>query len=467
MHDVIHANATPLYKNNIGGHINEKIGTGSSSVLYLENNSSMTFTLINRQGIPMVYKPPSGLHYSQNSITLYTMYEWYNNDSIRETTKLLEMALSGQSRHNGNEDQYLVLDTLTSELSRRMTIEKAHVLIGRTFSTKDFCAPHCRRYVEACDILIDSNYNKELSHHPYSFIGKAIYGSVSHSTDGQTPLNADVNTLKSLKVEVDFVDNEGKYGNKYIYFGNTVMTISPIKDLSRKDGIYKTVIMNANGTQYTDVKHHTLEESKEAIGIADKQEELLGTADMAAQLNHKLATDLANLKIEETAAKRRLLEKQGELDEIKNQFEMQKLRDDNARREIEARSHEEKMRKEQEHLYMINAIKQSAQQADAENAKYIADLKLQIEKAKVDTAKSGSEAAIQKDKLSEFDAFRDYHLKTMLAERGSYYDKVERDAGMTTTLVKNLPAFVAGVGGAIIAYNAFGPGKPSSTNFSW
>lgn len=100
---------------------------------------------------------------------------------------------------------------------------------------------------------------------------------------------------------INFIDNENKFGLKYMVMGNSTIKISPKKNANKKSGIYYCIYeFDSSGDLIIQEKFITAAEAKEKIGLYDTEEEAIFNGDKSKQQEKELVDAKAKIEILKT-----------------------------------------------------------------------------------------------------------------------------------------------------------------------
>lgn len=140
-------------------------------------------------------------------------------------------------------------------------------------------------YLIPCDVLVSIDPDASMIEHPFSSVALRNKDLVV-STGG----NAHASEYFSF-VKIEIVDNTDRLGPRYISLLNTVEKITPIKDFTRKDGVYvyrREKKIQPRLMWYISKTVMTLEEAKEKLGLMETYEEAESAGDVKTRLKLEL-----------------------------------------------------------------------------------------------------------------------------------------------------------------------------------
>lgn len=157
---------------------------------------------------------------------------------------------------------------------------------------------------------------------------------------------------------VEVIDNDKKYGNRYLNIGNKVYMVTAAKDRERRDGIYVISNRPASGNigqEGREVQYYPFEGAEEKLGIYKSAEDALslGDASLARKreilgLEHELAKGKIAFQEIKTLHQKEMLDKETDLKRV----EMERDRQTRIIEEMrEAQEHAMKMERERAKSY--------------------------------------------------------------------------------------------------------------------
>ncbi len=180
-------------------------------------------------------------------------------------------------------------------------------------------------------ICLSTRYDiNNMPEHPFSKSQKLI-----------DKYNKLTDTIDSLQFNIEFIDNELKYSDRFFTLGNRVYRIKPKVNPDMPSGVYYAAFTkDRNGNIiFRDKAEYTVEQAKTEIGLYASEEEAVTKGDTALQLhkqigeNKVISAELENKKLEierlqmedEARYEHQKSVYEKELLEFKNKYEKLKL----------------------------------------------------------------------------------------------------------------------------------------------
>lgn len=180
-------------------------------------------------------------------------------------------------------------------------------------------------YLHEVDQLISIGSLEELCPHPFSEEGRHL--ALLDVDEGE-------NSQYGLSYGVKIVDNQARYGDRFMNVGGKVFRIAPVQDSSQRCGIYVTSnsLAVAGETENTSelVRRYDFEQEQQ-IGLYRSIEQALALGDLATTRKEELAKaehNLAQTRLEMQTAKLRhdeeMHEKEVELTRLQKEIDREK-----------------------------------------------------------------------------------------------------------------------------------------------
>lgn len=399
---------------------------GGSQTLFLVNDTPLDLFFIDRFNVTTICPRHSGNSFLTNKFKICKRYTFKSNKVIIDALKHYTNITNSLTRDIGNEDIFLVRDALINNAKANSHTTYVSIIISRSYPKSIVDAHVFRAYIPEYDILVDSNYVKDKSIHPESNIGKTIYKHMD-----QPP------KVSSMFIEVDLVDNESKYGTKYVYSCGKVLSVEPIRDPNRQSGVYFTLGSGENKL----VNQYTYEEAKSILQLSDTQESALSANSISEQQQRQLEETIQRLKHENlinTQTHEKLINdlrvkaKQDELEatRVANDY---KMKHDQAMRDSELQH------------------KQAMADMDLKYKAILAEMELKVQQSKKEAAITGSASSSVKSELDMRSAYMEQVHNELKRTSALYYDELNRRSDLSQSIIKYGPAVLAGAGAVLLA----------------
>lgn len=383
------------------------------------NTTDIPFLLVGKDNVPRYYEKCPQIPFSANSsLEVWTIYTLRGADQVNKTLELVSKSVAFESASSVS-DIFLFYNTLKTHVDNGGSLNFCNVVIKRRISTAVFTNASPRRFYPELDLLIDTRYDPMLSVHPYSEQGKKVLRAV----DSSTPPN-------TLNITIDFIDNENRYGVRYIPIMGKVYPITSRKDLLMPSGVHVDVTMRDGeiGSRIQKFMENPKEFS--LIPLAATQEEAEGFANISGKRDEELSSIKHQRELEKIALQEQLAAQELEYAKTKRLQE-----EETARHKVQTETmlREIKLNFERE----LANLKRMQQESAIANEAMSNELKL---------AKAKSEINLDSDSMRVEQMYRRLKLSDELE-----HSKSQNNLTITQSLAKSAPAIVTGIAGTFIA----------------
>lgn len=238
-------------------------------------------TYTNNLTVPVVVVLRSGLKfevYPQRSLT--------NNQLIIKQTVIINQIVKSDIQHilsgvSGDSSVELkaMREAFTLQVNQN-TYGGATIVLDYPLTIETLRKLGGTVYLHELDILITLENISNASEHPYS--EKGIRDTLMVTS----------NILEhGFNYAIELVDNESRYGDRFINICHRIYRVSTIKDYGRKDGVYIKSNNHIEGEfSKTDItiKHYPFEYAEENLGLYKSMEEAVSNGDVNLARKHEL-----------------------------------------------------------------------------------------------------------------------------------------------------------------------------------
>jgi hypothetical protein len=344
------------------------------TIFYI-NNTTEDVVVVHRNNLPIsVRKAATGIISMKNFI-VRTIYKFQGSGEIVETINMITeyQKLNG----DGNAELQAIKETLTDAFNNNRSLQNCEIIIDATVLVSTINKLKVCYCPTADVLLMSKDYHANINH-PYSAEGRTLQQFKDMGVE-----------VKHAGVIVEIVDNESKYGKRFMKFGKSFVEIEPRTDNSRTSGVYITELKNAGGQTSSTTGSFTIDEAQERYGIYPTLEQAT-SGDQAEQLS-KSKLIIAQTQLEQQR--------------VENSISLETAR------------------------YETETFKSSLQQKEHEMAK----LRMELEESVLTAKRAHAEAEIKvrhskielehlKDSLSASAAVSDNMYKEKSRSRDDYYD---------------------------------------------
>lgn len=400
-----------------------------------------------------------------NRIEIHKTYTFNmtNNGLIRAVDLMREMCTAVNADENS--DLKIIYSCLVNKLAVIPELNRVSFTICREINVMDLNERVSKLYVADLNIVVSCKFDPHDCVHPDSHLYRRQHNE-------QPKQETIVTNASSCNIHIDYIDNEGNSGERFVNVFGRIIPIQPVKDATRSNGLH--------------MSGHTLDENKRKINLNFFEGDF---AKIDSEFDMHMSRESAMKSVEIIAQQEQLDLKKISQDmdiqykealnniEIAHRAELARLKEANdialanVRREIE----------------ISNAgVKQGTILSDAALQERITEevnrqkLKLQKKadkeaskaqrRADEQKAKAQSEADQQKLKTAEItstidlqDKFYDALMKKAKLQLDLQKAEEENKLSLTQQVAKTIPAVATGVIGTIVAIKLF---ENSGSHFS-
>lgn len=356
------------------------VGCQYKHTRYYHNSSHGVITITERSNIRIDVSPGGSVNCAEGYLFVRDIYEFSTMAGPSTLIASLEnrLAVLGNSYQG---DLRIIVATLKAMTDGTyLTSNTFPIMVERAVPANDI-REFQNIYLRESDVVITAQ-GANPSEHPDSSIAR-MHGGVKKMADG----------YRGGGVFVEIVDNNKEIDTRFLYVGGRVITIRPVTDITRNNGVYFTSVeSNRLAENNPETEFCLLSEAADKFGIHDTQEKAI------------------------TAGNPGLIMEQ-ELVSLKHELEVGRM---NAAKEKQER---EALIEEMRHKHAI---------ALAERDKQLKKMNHRLEKFKIDSAEKKEKIEVRK------------------SERNDHYEERAAVRKDSSELIKWVPAIVAGTA-AIIA----------------
>jgi hypothetical protein len=367
--------------------------------MFFINDTTEDVVVVNRNNLPVfVRRAVNGVVHSKEFI-VRSIYKFQNNAVIVEVINMLTeyQKLNG----SGNEELETIRLVLTEAFDTNRSIFSCEIVVDSRYPISNLSKLKVC-YAPCVDLLLMSKDYHANIHHPYSAEGRTVRQFKDMGLE---------NIYSGATIQV--VDNDNRYGKRFIKMGKSLIEVEPIKDPSRSNGVYYTELKSKDGSMTTIPSILGLDEAQDKLGLYPTAEQALSD-DQAEQLS-----------------KQKLLIMQNELEASKasNSILLEQ-----AKKETEAMRAANEMKTAE-----LNETRFTFEQTLLETKKLVAELETKAKMAKMEYEmlkdKLNTETVVLEDNIKQKSRVRDDYYDSRSAERkdSSEYLKMA-GAGLVTGL---------------------------------
>lgn len=375
-----------------------------------------------------------------------------NNGLIRAVDLMREMCTAVNADENS--DLKIIYTCLVNKLTVIPDLNRVSFTICREINVMDLNEKVSKMYVADLGIVVSCKFDSSDCIHPDSHLYRRQFAE-------QPKKDSIVTNASSCNILIDYIDNEGNSGERFVNVFGRIIPIQPVKDATRSNGLH--------------MSGHTLDENKRKINLNFFEGDF---AKIDGEFDLHVSREGATKSVEVNA--------QQELNDLKKtMIDMDvQYKSIIQQQDIDYRTKINDIKKENE-LKLAN-IKQGTVLSDAELQRRIDEevnrqkLRLQKkanktaiksqEKADKHKAKAQQEADQQKLKTAEItstidlqDKFYDTLMKKARLQLDLQKAEEENKLSLTQQVAKTIPAVATGVIGTIVAIKLF---ENSGNHFS-
>ena len=300
------------------------------------NGLSVPVTIVSRDGVPFTIAP---MRVEFNNLLLVRFAFTYHR-SVKIDIERLSNAKC--------ETSIALRDAIQHGSVKEGHFGKMVASITYAVSKEQLLAGGGSLYLANLDIVASTMQGHYVPRHPHNLDGVRNYLVGREET---------INTVGSFGYAIQIVDNEGVYGKRYININKEIYEVSPIKDRSRRSGVYhaKTAPVGENGVVPPPTAIlFSFEEAEQYLGFFKTIEEARILGDVSEEQRRELEERALNLKRDIAEFNTIKLKEERILDEQKRSFELDRMVEDEARKTRE----NEWKRQETEQTVRLSRLKE-------------------------------------------------------------------------------------------------------------
>jgi hypothetical protein len=285
--NVSHCSIRGYYPHRVGingfhGSMLEDVFSGYSKEISYLNRTDYDVTIVERSGVAVKIRSQSRSKDGTFIVrTKIAVSAFHADDFIRGL---------GEFRKSGNPELIAIADFVitnkmhaTGSINLFLEYEIKQDELLQTDKTTVYLIP--------CDLLVSLRTDTYALEHPFSSV--ALRNKDLVVSDGESAHASEHFSF----VKVEIIDNTERIGPRYVNMLGTVDKIIPLKDFTRRDGVYlyrREQKIQPRPIWYISKTVMTLEEAKEKLGLMESHEEALSAGDVKTRLK----LDLTRLESE-------------------------------------------------------------------------------------------------------------------------------------------------------------------------
>lgn len=303
-----------------------------------QNKTDETIITLDRNNIPVVYKPNPNRYKSEQVFIIKTSYQFLGRDMTLET--LLRLHEFGKRFKIQDENHTLLYNIIQQSYDANPNGSVHHIVVERQITLDDL-KRYKAIYEEGTDVMLFNAEGWLSTPHPYSAEGRSMANHDQY-----------VEGKKISGCLIEVVDNDNKVGNRYVYCAKQLIKLKPIVDKTRQSGVYYTQFQNSDHeADQVDPHFMDFDSAEEQLGMFKTEEEAItgGSPDLLAKKKAMEAqAELEKLRMEaaevQAINKKREAYFESELQSLKNAN--MRLKEEAAQAQIE-REERDRQRKEE------------------------------------------------------------------------------------------------------------------------
>lgn len=393
-------------------------------------------------------------------------FNMINSGLIRAVDLMGDMASAVNA--DVDSDLRIIHNCLVNKLSVMPELNRISFTICREVNVSGLNEKVNKLYVADLGILVSCKFDSSDCFHPDSHQYRRKYGEVIRQ-------EKIVENSSSCNIIVDYIDNEGNTGERFVNVFGRIIPVQPIKDPTRSNGLY--------------MSGYALDENKRKINLTDYQGDFkkideefdLHQSREAARKSVDLIAQQEQLDIKKMAQDMELQYKQAlNTIELNHRTELARLKEENDKNLADVKRNIELANAElRQGTDISNAALQEAMFKEANDYKLKAQkkadkIKLKAQK-KADKVKIDAQKEADEQKLKaqiQTDTGKMTHAQTLsaLSAGENYFDLLAKQAkiqmdldkareenslSLTQQVAKTIPAVATGVVGTIVAIKLF------------
>lgn len=292
------------------------------------------------------------------------------------------------------------------------------IILDNVITLDSFKENNATVYYSNSDVLVSALSLLDSPAHPYS--PKAIQTKEFKNI---------IDDGGSIGFNLELIDNNGKYGIRYVSFAKQIYTITPKRDLVRGDGIYVTTLEKNLTTKAIRVpvqKRYEVDGAEETLGIYKTREECIAGG------------DIKTLRKEELTR----LEHDFSIEKINLERENQELKTKNNK--LDQDHKRELLQLEQESKERFAELNKTEQERKEDFAKLKHEIDLKEIKEKQEAAEIERKYKIETDLLNYKNKLLEADLERHRANMKDYYESRSHTRKDTSEWIKFIPAIISG-----------------------
>ena len=378
-------------------------------------------------------------------------FNMINSGLIRAVDLMGDMASAVNA--DVDSDLRIIHNCLVNKLSVMPELNRISFTICREVNVSGLNEKVNKLYVADLGILIGCKFDSSDCFHPDSHQYRRKYGEVIRQ-------EKIVENSSSCNIIVDYIDNEGNTGERFVNVFGRIIPVQPIKDPTRSNGLYMSgyaLDENRRKINLTDYQgdfkkideefdlHQSREAAKKSVDLIAQQEQL-DTKKMAQDMEVQYRQALNTIELNHRTELARLKEENDRnLAEVKRNIELA-----NAEVFKEANEYKMKAQKKADKIKLKAQKKADKVKIDAQKETDDQKLKAQIQ---TDTGKMSH--AQMSAALSAGENYFDLLAKQAKIQMDLDKAREENNLSLTQQVAKTIPAVATGVVGTIVAIKLF------------
>jgi len=368
---------------------NMEIYTPFRKTVFFINNTAKDVVVVQRNNLPMFVRRAVNGVIQNKYFIVRTVYKFNGSENVIDT---INMITSYQKIHGDvSEELEIIREMLSRAFDNNSHSNSIDIVIDNNIQASEICKLKAC-YCPQVDLLLTSKDYSPHIPHPFSPEGRTL--QQFKDVGGQ---------IKHSGVVIELVDNEKKYGKRFIKIGKDFLEIDPIEDPSKPSAAYITYIAHKDGSVVMTPHAMTMSDAQEKMGFYPTLEQAMSD-DQTEQLSKK-QLNIAQTQLEKLKSINGL-----EIEQAKRETELHKTKAIEREKELEAIRHN----------HELETLRLKKETAEAE-----AELKrLKIENEKI------------KEEINNRSAFFEEMIKENSKLRDDYYDARSANRKDSNELVK-------------------------------
>jgi hypothetical protein len=389
-----------------------------------------------------------------------------NSGLIRAVDLMGDMASAVSA--DVDSDLKIIHSCLVNKLSVMPELNRISFTICREINVSGLNEKVNKLYVADLGILVSCKFDSSDCFHPDSHQYRRKFGEVIRQEKV-------INNSSSCNIIVDYIDNEGNTGERFVNVFGRIIPVQPIKDPTRSNGLY--------------MSGYALDENKRKINLTDYQGDFnkidsefdLHQSREAAKKSVELVAQQEQLDLKKMAQdmETQYREALNAID-LKHRTELALIKEENDRKlaavRLQIETDNAKLRQSTD---ISAAALQEAILEEANNSKLKAQKKAdkiklkaqkKADKIKADAQKEADDQKLKAQIQSDTGKMTQAQMTAAMAAGESHFDllmkrtkieleldkaRQENDLSLTQQVAKTIPAVATGVVGTIVAMKLF------------